>query len=154
MGIPAAPTPASLVAAELLSYLRTRKGLDGLKYLHAPNAIPDSWETYIYRLQFPDDLVPAAFRGPLVLRVYDPLEGLPRLRRDFAIQRRLADLHYPVARPVMAEEDASFLGGPFLLMEWLEGEMLLHRIIRDYTRSAMGAAADGRRSRPFAPTAA
>lgn len=132
MGIPAAPTPAALVAAELLSYLRNRQGLTSLEYSCAPEAITDSWETYIYRLQFTDQ-APALFRGPLVLRIYDPLEGLPRLRRDYAVQRRLAELHYPVARPVLAEEDAGFLGGPFLLMEWIEGEMLLHRIMRDYT---------------------
>jgi aminoglycoside phosphotransferase (APT) family kinase protein len=132
MGIPAAPTPASLVAEELLSYLRTHKGLNGLKYLCAPEAIIDSWEAYIYRLQFRDEGAPAAFRGPLILRVYDPLEGRARLQRDYRIQRRLSELHYPVARPVLAEEDPRCLGGPFLLMEWIEGEMLLHRIMHDY----------------------
>jgi aminoglycoside phosphotransferase (APT) family kinase protein len=132
MGIAVAPTTESL-AAELLSYLQTRQGLSGLQYLQAPEIIPDGWETYTYRLQFlaPKE-APAAYRGPLVLRIYDPRKGLPRLRRDFAVQRRLAELHYPVARPLMAEEDSSFLGGPFLLMEWVEGDMLFHRILHDY----------------------
>jgi aminoglycoside phosphotransferase (APT) family kinase protein len=139
MGIAVAPTPESLAAAKLLSYLQTRKGLSGLQYLKAPEIIPDGWETYTYRLQFlaPKD-APAAFRGPLVLRIYDPLEGLPRIRREFAVQRRLAELHYPVARPLMAEEDSSFLGGPFLLMEWVEGDMLLHRILHDYSALLWG----------------
>ncbi|HBI43865.1 MAG TPA: hypothetical protein DDY78_13600 [Planctomycetales bacterium] len=131
MGIQVAPTPASLVAAELLSYLQIRKGLSGLEYLQAPGIIPDGWETYTYRLQFQVQTA-ATLRGPLVLRVYHGPEGLPRLRREFMLQRRLAELHYPVARPVMAEEDPGFLGGPFLLMEWVEGDMLLHRILHDY----------------------
>jgi aminoglycoside phosphotransferase (APT) family kinase protein len=130
----AAAAPASLVADELLSYLRDRKGLSGLEYLQAPETIDDSWETYIYRLQFLSQKeAPTDFHKPLVLRIYDPLEGLARLRRDFTLQRRLAELHYPAARPVLAEEDPRFLGGPFLLMEWIEGDMLLHRLMHDYT---------------------
>jgi aminoglycoside phosphotransferase (APT) family kinase protein len=77
--------------------------------------------------------LPADFCRPLVLRIYDPREGLARLRRDFTLQGRLAALHYPVARSILAEEDSRFLGGPFLLMEWVEGDMLLHRILHDYT---------------------
>jgi aminoglycoside phosphotransferase (APT) family kinase protein len=139
MGVPVAAAPASLVADELLAYMQSRKGLTGLEYLVAPEAIPDGWETYIYRLQFVDQKESSTpYHGPLVLRVYHGPEGLPRLRREFQLQRRLADLHYPVARPLMAEEDPGFLGGPFLLMEWVEGEMLLNRILYDYTALLWG----------------
>jgi aminoglycoside phosphotransferase (APT) family kinase protein len=133
MGVPAA-APASLVADELLAYLRDHKGLGGLEYFQAPQDITDSWETYIYRLQFlSQKKTPADFQKPLVLRIYDPREGPARMRHEFTVQRRLADLAYPVARPLLAEEDPRFLGGPFLLMEWIEGDMLLHRLMHDYT---------------------
>ena len=66
------------------------------------------------------------------MRVYAGPEGLPRLRRDWDLQHRLVKRGYPVARPVLAEEEADFLGGPFLLMEWVEGEMLLDRLERDW----------------------
>ncbi len=131
MSTAAAPTPASLVADELLSYLQIRKGLGGLSYLKAPDAVPDGWETYTYHLQLHGRRpLPATLRRPLVLRVYAGPEGLPRLRRDWDLQHRLAKRRFPVARPVLAEEDPCFLGGPFLLMEYVEGEMLLDRLQR------------------------
>lgn len=133
MSTAAAPTPASLVAAELLSYLQIRKGVTGLSYLKTPDAVTDGWETYTYRFQLHGrNWLPAALRRPLVLRVYAGPEGLPRLRRDWDLQHRLFKRHFPVARPVLAEEDPDFLGGPFLLMEWVEGEMLLDRLQRDW----------------------
>ena len=129
----AAPNPASLVADELLSYLQTRKGISGLTYLRPPEEITDGWEAYTYRLQLDGPgLLPTRLRRPLALRVYAGPEGLPGLRRDWALQRRLHAEQYPVARPVLVEEDPGFLGGPFLLMEWVEGEMMLYRLMRDY----------------------
>ena len=129
----AAPTPASLVAAEFLSYLQIRKGWNGLGYLRAPEPVPDGWETYTYRLQLHGRRgLPLALRRPLALRVYAGPEGLPGLRRDWALQRRLFGMHYPVARPLLREEDPGFLGGPFLLMEWVEGETMFDRLARDY----------------------
>ena len=133
MGVPVAPTPASLVAAEFLSYLQIRKGLSVPGYLQPPEDVPDGWETYTYRLQLHGrNRLPSALRRPLALRVYAGPEGLPRLRREWTLQTRLAELGYPVARPVLMEEDVGFLGGPFLLMEWIEGERLLEQLLRDY----------------------
>ena len=127
-----APTPASLVADELLSYLQIRKGITAA-YLEAPKTVPDGWETYTYRLRLHGrGVLPTPWRGPLALRVYAGPEGLPRLRREEALQQYLVEQNYPVARPVLAEKDPGFLGGPFLLMEWVEGEMLLNRLLRDY----------------------
>ena len=134
MGTPVAPTPAALVAAEFVSYLQTQKGLKVAGYLDPPRAPPGAgWETYTYRLQLlPSGRLPAALRRPLGLRVYAGPEGLPRLRRDWTLQTRLVELRYPVARPVFREEDPSFLGGPFILMEWVEGEPMLDRLRYDY----------------------
>ena len=133
MGNPVAPTPASLVAAEFLSYLQIRKGLNVPGYLSPPEEVPDGWATYTYRLQLHGrNRLPPPLRRPLALRIYAGPEGLPKLRRDWTLQTRLAELGYPVARPVLLEEDAGFLGGPFLLMEWVEGERLLDLLLRNY----------------------
>jgi aminoglycoside phosphotransferase (APT) family kinase protein len=132
MRTPAAPTPATVVADELLMYLQIRKGLSVQGYLRPPEERTDGWEAYTYRLQLLGQNLPPALPGPLALRVYAGPEGLPRLRRDWAVQRRLSQHHYPVACPVLKEESSEFLGGPFLLMEWVEGEVLLDRLLRDY----------------------
>jgi aminoglycoside phosphotransferase (APT) family kinase protein len=128
----AAPTPAALVAAELLDYLQIRKGIAVHEYAQPPEERPDGWEAYTYRLQLRGPELPPALQGPLALRVYAGPEGLPRLRRDWALQRRLSELHYPVAGPVLREEDCAVLGGPFMLMEWVEGDRLFDLLLRDY----------------------
>ena len=113
--------------------MQIRKGLSVPGYLHAPEDVPDGWETYTYRLQLHGrNRLPPTLRRPLALRVYAGPEGLPRLRREWTLQTRLTKFGYPVARPVLMEEDDGFLGGPFLLMEWVEGERLLERLLRDY----------------------
>jgi len=129
----AAPTPATLVAAELLAYLQLRKGMATPSYLQAPTAIPDGWETYTYRFQLLGRKpLPPELKGPLILRVYAGPEGLPRLRREWVWQSRLAGCGYPVARPVWKEEDCDFLGGPFLIMQCVEGDTLFDRLRRDH----------------------
>jgi aminoglycoside phosphotransferase (APT) family kinase protein len=118
-------TPAA-VAGGLLSYCRGRLGGRGLHYRRPPAAVPNGWETYTYRLQFAGrGRLPDAFRRPLALRLYAGAPALPRARREFRLRRRLAELGYPVARPALLEEDAGFLGGPFLLSEWAAGRTLL-----------------------------
>jgi aminoglycoside phosphotransferase (APT) family kinase protein len=129
----AAPTPAPAVAEEFLFYLQVRKGWDGLGYVRAPEPVLDGWETYTYRLQLRGGRgLPGALLRPLALRVYAGPEGLPALRRDWAWQRRLCRKDFPVARPLLREEDPTFLGGPFLLREWAEGETMFSRLARDY----------------------
>ena len=153
MGASLSPTPASLVAAEFLSYLQIRKGLSVPGYLQAPEDVPDGWETYTYRLQLHGrNRLPSFLRRPLALRVYAGPEGLPRLRREWTMQSWLAEQGYPVARPVLMEEDPGFLGGPFLLMEWVEGERLLERLLRDYI-ALFWRRPHGRSSRPAARAA-
>ncbi|HVS34453.1 MAG TPA: phosphotransferase [Gemmataceae bacterium] len=130
---PVAPTPATLVADEFLSYLQIRRGMSVPGYLRAPVEVPDGWETYTYYLQLHGrNRLPPEFRQPLTLRVLAGPEGLPRLRREWRVQNWLAQQGYPVARPLLREEDAGFLGGPFMLMQWVDGTRLLERILRDY----------------------
>src|ERR1700680_2209748 len=101
----AAPASSPEVAGKLLDDLQRLLGLEAFYYLSPPASIPNGWKTYIYRFQLePCPGLPEEFRGPLALLLYAGLEGLPRLRQEFALQHRLVDHGYPVARPVLLEE--------------------------------------------------
>src|SRR5262245_5601225 len=119
------PTSASDVAATLLGYLCYRLSLISPRYSVPPIVIPNGWETYTYRfrLQAAAD-VPTDWRRPLILRVYSSPYGLPRLRREFAAQEYLHRAGYPVAVPLLLEENCDLFGGPFLIMAHVPGELL------------------------------
>jgi aminoglycoside phosphotransferase (APT) family kinase protein/ABC-type phosphate/phosphonate transport system substrate-binding protein len=128
--------------------LDERLGVGGLEYRQDPAAISGGWETYIhrFRLQYTPDL-PLAFREPLVLRIYSGERGLPFLRHECSAQVHMDHLGYPVARPLLIEEDAELLGGPFMIMRQLPGRTLLEamwhepwRIISGPTQMALAHA--------------
>jgi aminoglycoside phosphotransferase (APT) family kinase protein len=116
----------SSVATTLLAYLRDRLGTGDLSFAEEPSPITDGWETYIdrFRLQSHGEL-PADYRAPLIVRRYESSTGLPRLRHEFAVQNHLGALGYPVAKPLLCEEDDAILGGPFMIMQEVPGKTLL-----------------------------
>jgi aminoglycoside phosphotransferase (APT) family kinase protein len=120
----------SIVADSLLHYLQDRLGTSGLRYQLKPELIPDGWEVYNYRLQLEGRSVPAQYRRPLILHLYHSEQGLPLLHHEYEAQQHMRKLTFPVARPVLAEEDPSVLGGPFMLMERLPGETLMESMLR------------------------
>jgi aminoglycoside phosphotransferase (APT) family kinase protein len=127
------------LAAGLLAYCRRRLGATDLHFLHPPEEETTGWEAYTFRFQLWSRRgLPAAFRRPLALRLHAGPEYLPRLRREYHFQRRLARCGYPAPRPLLREEDAALLGGPFLLTEWVEGETLL-ALLRRQTPSILWA---------------
>lgn len=127
------------VAAPLLAYLRDRLGITDPAFRQEPTAIPDGWETYIYRfeLQSSTDL-PPAFARPLILRVYASPRGTNRLRHEFVVQQHLRGLGYPVPEPLGCELESTVLGGPFMLMEWIPGRTLLDLLFRQPWRILRG----------------
>jgi aminoglycoside phosphotransferase (APT) family kinase protein len=129
------PASAPAVARALLDYLQLRLGAGRLGFAEPPDEIPHGWETYVYRfcLHAPGSL-PPAFARPLILRIYASPQGLPRARREFAVQRHLHRRGQPVPEPLLIEEDCGLFGGPFLLMEHVPGRTLLDGLRRDWTR--------------------
>jgi aminoglycoside phosphotransferase (APT) family kinase protein len=121
-----APAVASGIHLYLAEYLQTQ----ALAYEQEPAEFADGWEAYSYHFQFQTAPgLPRAFAGPLVARIYAKPTGLPRASHEFAVQRHLYALGYPVARASLLEEDCSWFGGPFYVMERVPGPTLLRDML-------------------------
>src|SRR5213079_2104389 len=80
----------------------------------------------------------------LVLRRDPPGHHVQSSRRDeFALLRAAAAAGLPVPRVRWCEEDAAVLGAPFFVMEFVEGETLARRLLRDAEYAAARAALAG-----------
>jgi aminoglycoside phosphotransferase (APT) family kinase protein len=133
----ASPISAPAVTATLLEYLQYRLGVGDLSYAEEPVPITDGWQTYIYQFRLKsEEALPAEFQGPLILRVYSSIHGLPRLENEVAVQNYLRDLAYPVAEPLLVEETDHLFGGPFMIMEMLPGRNLLREMLHRFWRIA------------------
>lgn len=127
------------VGAPLLGYLRDRLGVADVAFRQEPTAIQDGWETYIYRFELQSaSALPPAFDRLLILRVYASARGTDRLCHEFAVQRHLLDLGYPVPEPLGCETESAILGGPFMLMEYVPGRTLLDMLFRQPWRIVRG----------------
>jgi len=73
--------------------------------------------------------LPASLAGPLILRIYSSVNGVPRARHEFAVQERLHQVGFPVPKPLLLHTDCAPFGGPFLLMERIEGKTLCHQAL-------------------------
>jgi aminoglycoside phosphotransferase (APT) family kinase protein len=73
--------------------------------------------------------LPEPLARPLILRAYSSQNGLARLRRDFEVQSYVSRRGYPVPGPLLMNEDSRVFGGPFMVMEWIPGQTLLHYLL-------------------------
>jgi aminoglycoside phosphotransferase (APT) family kinase protein len=117
----------------LRHYLELRLGAGSLGFREEPEEVPHGWETYIYRFRLRGEGLPRPYGRRLVLRIYASPQGVPRARYEFACQQALCRAGYPVAEPLLVEEDCGLFGGPFLIMECLPGETLLDHLRRHNT---------------------
>ncbi len=125
------PNTSSAVGPALLRYLAARLKVSELAYAEEPVEFTEGWEAYSYRFHLrPVPGLPEAFTHPLVVRIYSSPHGLPRARREFAAQDHLGRLGFPVPGPVLVEESSTLFGGPFLLMRYVAGNMLLQAMLR------------------------
>jgi aminoglycoside phosphotransferase (APT) family kinase protein len=124
-------TDAPPDARRFLDYLEERTGAGPLRLAKDFCPIHDGWETYVFLFELAGehDLAPC-YRGPLVLRMYSCVRGLERLRHEFQAQRHLLDLGYPVARPLVLEENDRLFGGPFMIMRQVRGRTILDTMLR------------------------
>jgi aminoglycoside phosphotransferase (APT) family kinase protein len=126
-------TQPAEVGDALCAYLRSQLKTGPLHLAEEPTPVPEGWEAHIYRFHVhADSGLSPAFDRPLALRAYDSPSAVPRVRHEFAVQRHLRELGYPVAEPLLLEERDHYFGGPFLIMEWIPGTNLLEHLRRHF----------------------
>jgi aminoglycoside phosphotransferase (APT) family kinase protein len=119
------PTPAE-VGALLLARLRRMAGMHSVEFAEPPSRISGGFETLIFGFRLAR--APAPFDRALVLRRFRETDAGPRARFEAAVHGAIAQQGYPVPRVLDWSEDAAPLGAPFLVLERIEGEILMPRI--------------------------
>ena len=114
---------ADEIARGLVAHLRGVLGEPGLELAEPPVPLTGGFDTEIHAVRLRG--APAAFAGPLVLRVLRAHHDPAMVMREQAIQNALADQGYPAARVLHATLDPAPLGAAFLLMERLPGTPLI-----------------------------
>ncbi len=102
------------VKERLEGYLAGQGTVDGFKPLS------HGWETEVYGF-YQDG-------APTVLRLYQGQNVAVRAETEFRMMRHLGRLGYPVPRVDRYEADPAIFGGPFLLMEGIEGHPLVDHL--------------------------
>ncbi len=121
---PMTPDPAQVAAA-----LRRSLGV-ALRFRVPPRPVPNGWEAWTYALELGPDPALPDLTGPLVLRVYASPQAVIRARREFAVQRHLWQLGFPVGQPLRLDTSCAEFGGPFLLLHWVPGRTLFDDMLR------------------------
>jgi aminoglycoside phosphotransferase (APT) family kinase protein len=106
----------------LLEYLRVELGEPSLEFAESPTRISGGFDTQIFAFRL--RRAPAAYAGPLILRMLGAQDPGARALREAVTQNTVASLGYPAPRSLLTSADQSVLGGAFLIMERLPGNPL------------------------------
>ncbi|MQA00519.1 MAG: phosphotransferase [Dehalococcoidia bacterium] len=112
----------AVIAGDLLAFLRTHTGLDGVAYAEAPQRLTGGRDTLVFRFRLAS--APGLDR-PLVARVYPVARTAERAHFESAVHRALASQDYPAPAPLAVCERLEASGAPALLMDFVEGRSLL-----------------------------
>jgi len=115
------------LAGALAAYLGRQLGAEAR--VSALRRLPGgaSRETWLFTLETPDGRTER-----LVLRRDPPGHVIETSRREeFLLLREAAAAGVPVPRVRWCEEDPAVLGAPFFVMDYVEGETLARRLLRD-----------------------
>jgi aminoglycoside phosphotransferase (APT) family kinase protein len=91
--------------------------------------ISGGWETDLYAFELEHGPPQARQTDRLVIRVFHGPEARSRAQHEYRVMRSLGPLGIPTPQVWQPAGDASDLGDPFILMEWIPGPTLLQRLL-------------------------
>jgi aminoglycoside phosphotransferase (APT) family kinase protein len=112
-----------MFAERLLDVLRARTGVPALTYAAPPEPIRGGYDTRIFGFALRG--APAAWSGALVLRLHRADADPERARFEAVAHRTVAGLGYPCPAALLAGEADAGLGGGFLVLPRVPGEVML-----------------------------
>ncbi|MCX8073609.1 MAG: phosphotransferase family protein [Candidatus Binatia bacterium] len=119
------------LSQHLAAYLENRTGADLVEVLRLER-LPGGASRETWGVEIALHTANTTERRSLILRRDPPGTHLPDQRRqEFELLRIAAEAGVPVPRVYWCEDDASYLGAPFLIMERVAGETIPRRLLRD-----------------------
>jgi aminoglycoside phosphotransferase (APT) family kinase protein len=116
------------LAPKLLMYVRAHLDAPAATYIDEPSRFSSGVEARVYAFRLGG--VPDALSDRLVLRLFGSHVAGERARLEGAVQDVVARMGFPAARVLHVCEDAAPLGGPFMIMERVPGDVMLAPLTR------------------------
>ena len=116
---------------KLLTYVHAYLDAEAATYAAEPSRFSSGVETRVYAFRLAG--VPDALSGPLVLRLFGSHVAGERARLEAAVQNAVAKMGFPAPGVQHVCEDAAPLGGPFMIMERVPGDVMLAPLTRPRT---------------------
>lgn len=117
------PNFTNRIEDKLIAYLRDQLKDSMIGYEEPLTPLEGGSETYMYRFKLKG--APQELSIPLVLRLYPQYYGTRNAVLEKTIQNVLAGEGYPVAHTYFICTDMTILGGSFIIMEFLNGNLML-----------------------------
>ena len=87
--------------------------------------IPEGWETEIYSFTLEYEEAEKRKIEDLILRIYPGDDALQKSAKEFNVMKKLHEVDFPVPRVLQLELDSSPFGKPFVIMEKIDGQLML-----------------------------
>jgi aminoglycoside phosphotransferase (APT) family kinase protein len=117
-------THVKSLADDLLNYLRKELRNQAMKYSSPPTSLTSGFTTHMYKFQLNE--VPDEVSKPLVLRLYPKTFPPGQANLEGLAQNALSDAGYPAPRVFFICSDTTILGGEFIIMKFMPGEMMMN----------------------------
>ncbi|HHX65943.1 MAG TPA: phosphotransferase [Chloroflexi bacterium] len=94
------------------------------------DCVSAGWESDVYTFVLETDGDAGPLREELVLRLYCGDAATHKAAHEFRAMRRLYDVGYCVPRVLLVETESASFERPFMLMEWIRGDVLWRSMFR------------------------
>lgn len=86
--------------------------------------ISDGWENDVYSFTVEYEEATEQNREDLILRIYPGDDAVEKSAKEFNAMKQLHEIGYPVPRVYVLEQDVSYFGKPFVVMEKINGRLM------------------------------